>query len=147
MVGPWPAKLLLAPEWLFSHFPYGAFFPSFQQCHADRWKWAEASKLEQRLCMPTFRVPVVMVHMSGLRNGQWGRRGVMRALSRAFVHVHHRPADRVRDVREGTARQVHQVHRAAAREHGRRGRECSPASESDAGLSPRRAVESEASGV
>ena len=74
------AELLLAPEWLFSHFPYGAFFPSFQQCHADRWKWAEASKLEQRLCMPRFRVPVIMVHMAGLRNGQWGRRGVMRAL-------------------------------------------------------------------
>ena len=30
--------------------------------------------------MPSFRVPVVMVHMAGLRNGQWGRRGVMRAL-------------------------------------------------------------------
>ena len=30
--------------------------------------------------MPRFRVPVVMVHMAGLRNGQWGRRGVMRAL-------------------------------------------------------------------
>ena len=74
------ASLLLAPDWLFSHFPYGAFFPSYVQCHADSWRWAEASAIEQRLCMPKFRVPVVMVHMSGLRNGQWGRRGVMRAL-------------------------------------------------------------------
>ena len=31
-------------------------------------------------CVPRFRVPVIMVHMAGLRNGQWGRRGVMRAL-------------------------------------------------------------------
>jgi len=46
--------------------------------------------LEQRLCMPTFRVPVVMVHMAGLRNGQWGRRGVMRALG-----VWHEEADKV----------------------------------------------------
>ena len=46
-------------------------------CHS----WAtQASALEQRLCMPRWRVPVVMVHMSGLRNGPWGRRGVMRAL-------------------------------------------------------------------
>ena len=74
------ARLLLAPDWLFSHFPYGAFFPSYVQCHADSWRWPEASAIEQRLCMPRFRVPVVMVHMSGLRNGQWGRRGVMRAL-------------------------------------------------------------------
>ncbi len=83
-------KLLLAPEWLFSHFPYGAFFPSFRQCHADEWRWPTASALEQRLCMPTFRVPVVMVHMAGLRNGQWGRRGVMRALG-----VWHHAADLV----------------------------------------------------
>ena len=75
------ASLLLAPEWLFSHFPYGAFFPSYVQCHADSWKWPDATALEQRLCMPNFRVPVVMVHMAGLRNGQWGRRGVMRALA------------------------------------------------------------------
>jgi len=74
------ARLLLAPNWLFSHFPYGAFFPSFKQCHADSWRWREAAPTEQRLCMPKFRVPTVMVHMSGLRNGQWGRRGVMRAL-------------------------------------------------------------------
>tara|TARA_B110001452_G_scaffold69373_1_gene55961 strand:+ start:954 stop:3251 length:2298 start_codon:yes stop_codon:yes gene_type:complete len=74
------ASLLLAPEWLFSHFPYGAFFPSYMQCHADSWQWPDASALEQRLCMPRWRVPVVMVHMAGLRNGQWGRRGVMRAL-------------------------------------------------------------------
>jgi len=40
--------------------------------------------------MPTFRVPVVMVHMAGLRNGQWGRRGVMRALG-----VWHSDADKV----------------------------------------------------
>ena len=40
--------------------------------------------------MPTFRVPVVMVHMAGLRNGQWGRRGVMRALG-----VWHSAADSV----------------------------------------------------
>jgi hypothetical protein len=40
--------------------------------------------------MPTFRVPVVMVHMAGLRNGQWGRRGVMRALG-----VWHADADAV----------------------------------------------------
>jgi len=88
-----PAKLLLAPEWLFSHFPYGAFFPSFQQCHADtNWPTGSAARsaLEQRLCMPTFRVPVVMVHMAGLRNGQWGRRGVMRALG-----VWHQMADSV----------------------------------------------------
>jgi hypothetical protein len=86
--------MLLAPEWLFSHFPYGAFFPSFRQCHADSWGWKKArggpSALEQRLCMPTFRVPVVMVHMAGLRNGQWGRRGVMRALG-----VWHDAADAV----------------------------------------------------
>lgn len=83
-------KMLLAPEWLFSHFPYGAFFPSFRECHADSWRWEKASALEQRLCMPTFRVPVVMVHMAGLRNGQWGRRGVMRALG-----VWHEAADTV----------------------------------------------------
>ena len=40
--------------------------------------------------MPRFRVPVVMVHMAGLRNGQWGRRGVMRALG-----VWHEEADSV----------------------------------------------------
>jgi hypothetical protein len=74
------SRLLLAPEWLFSHFPYGAFFPSFRECHADSWRYAARTPLEQRLCMPSFRVPVVMVHMAGLRNGQWGRRGVMRAL-------------------------------------------------------------------
>ena len=75
-----PSKLLLAPEWLFSHFPYGAFFPSFRECHADS-NWRDGrTAVEQRLCMPKFRVPVVMVHMAGLRNGQWGRRGVMRAL-------------------------------------------------------------------
>ena len=74
------SSLLLAPEWLFSHFPYGAFFPSFRDCHADSWGYAQRTALEQRLCMPAFRVPVVMVHMAGLRNGQWGRRGVMRAL-------------------------------------------------------------------
>mmetsp|Transcript_3407 Transcript_3407/g.9013 ORF Transcript_3407/g.9013 Transcript_3407/m.9013 type:complete len:380 (+) Transcript_3407:80-1219(+) len=85
-----PSTLLLAPEWLFSHFPYGAFFPSFRQCHADSWGWPAASTLEQRLCMPGFRVPVVMVHMAGLRNGQWGRRGVMRALG-----VWHEEADTV----------------------------------------------------
>lgn len=126
------SRLLLAPEWLFSHFPWGAFFPSFQQvaphpvvregryrichalqmdsvraaqalhglglysplwfsqCHDDSWKWRKASALEQRLCMPNFRVPVVMVHMAGLRNGQWGRRGVMRALG-----VWHEEADSV----------------------------------------------------
>ena len=84
------SKLLLAPEWLFSHFPYGAFFPSFRECHADKWAYAERSALEQRLCMPAFRVPVVMVHMAGLRNGQWGRRGVMRALG-----VWHQAADTV----------------------------------------------------
>jgi hypothetical protein len=83
-------KLLLAPEWLFTHFPYGAFFPSFRECHADSWGYAARTALEQRLCMPTFRVPVVMVHMAGLRNGQWGRRGVMRALG-----VWHEAADRV----------------------------------------------------
>ena len=40
------AQLLLAPEWLFSHFPYGAFFPSFRQCHADEWQWPKASTLQ-----------------------------------------------------------------------------------------------------
>ena len=40
--------------------------------------------------MPAFRVPVVMVHMAGLRNGPWGRRGVMRALG-----VWHESADTV----------------------------------------------------
>lgn len=40
--------------------------------------------------MPAYRVPVVMVHFSGLRNGQWGRRGVMRALG-----VWHDAADAV----------------------------------------------------
>ena len=75
-----PAKLLLAPEWLFSHFPYGAFFPSFRDCHADKWNFGKLSALEQRLCMPTFRVPVVMVHMAGLRQESWGRRTLMRAL-------------------------------------------------------------------
>lgn len=60
------------------------------QCHDDSWKWPKASPLEQRLCMPNFRVPVVMVHMAGLRNGQWGRRGVMRALG-----VWHEEADSV----------------------------------------------------
>lgn len=68
----------------------GAFFPSFKQCHADSWGWQAASALEQRLCMPKFRVPVVMVHMAGLRNGQWGRRNVMRALG-----VWHEDADSV----------------------------------------------------
>jgi len=80
-----PSSLLLAPEWLFSHFPYGVFFPSFRKCHADSWRWAELTPLEQRLCAPGFRVPTVMVHFSGLRNGQWGRRGVMRALG--FWHA------------------------------------------------------------
>ena len=83
-------QLLLAPEWLFSHFPYGAFFPSFRECHADSWGYTSLTKLEQRLCMPSFRVPVIMVHMAGLRNGQWGRRGVMRALG-----VWHESADTV----------------------------------------------------
>lgn len=80
-----PSSMLLAPEWLFSHFPYGVFFPSFQKCHADSWRWKELSALEQRLCSPGFRVPTVMVHFSGLRNGQWGRRNVMRALG--FWHA------------------------------------------------------------
>ena len=40
--------------------------------------------------MPRYRVPVVMVHMAGLRNGPWGRRGVMRALG-----VWHAAADGV----------------------------------------------------
>lgn len=80
-----PASLLLAPDWLFSHFPYGVFFPSFRKCHADSWRWKELSVLEQRLCSPGFRVPTVMVHFSGLRNGQWGRRNVMRALG--FWHA------------------------------------------------------------
>jgi hypothetical protein len=31
------------PRWLFSHFPYGVFFPSFRQCHADHWDWPKAS--------------------------------------------------------------------------------------------------------
>jgi len=84
------ASLLLAPEWLFSHFPYGIFFPAYRVCHAASWGWASLSALEQRLCMPGFRVPTVMVHMAGLRNGQWGRRGVMRAFG-----VWHEEADKV----------------------------------------------------
>jgi len=84
------ASLLLAPEWLFSHFPYGIFFPAYRVCHAASWGWASLSPLEQRLCMPGFRVPTVMVHMAGLRNGQWGRRGVMRAFG-----VWHEEADKV----------------------------------------------------
>ena len=51
------ARLLLAPDWLFSHFPYGAFFPSYVQCHADSWRWPEASAIEQRLCMPRLCAP------------------------------------------------------------------------------------------
>ena len=85
------SKLLLAPEWLFSHFPYGDFFPSFRECHADHWGYATRTPLEQRLCMPTFRVPVVMVHMAGLRCGQWGRRGVMRALGGLLSRSKRRP--------------------------------------------------------
>ncbi|EOD41008.1 hypothetical protein EMIHUDRAFT_439439, partial [Emiliania huxleyi CCMP1516] len=84
------ASLLLAPEWLFSHFPYGIFFPAYRVCHAASWGWEGLSPLEQRLCMPGFRVPTVMVHMAGLRNGQWGRRGVMRAFG-----VWHEEADKV----------------------------------------------------
>ena len=83
-------QLLLAPEWLFSHFPYGDFFPSWRECHAESWGYAARSALEQRLCNPDFRVPVVMVHMAGLRCGQWGRRGVMRALG-----VWHQSSDSV----------------------------------------------------
>ena len=30
-------SLLLAPPWLFSHFPYGSFFDSFRSCHASSW--------------------------------------------------------------------------------------------------------------
>ena len=53
--------LLLAPAWLFAHFPYGSFFGAFQTCHEGHWGWAGRSAVERRLCMPAHRVPVVMV--------------------------------------------------------------------------------------
>ena len=35
--------------------------------------------LERRLCAPQHTVPVVMMHMAGLRQEQWGRRTLLRA--------------------------------------------------------------------
>lgn len=74
------SKLALAPSWLFSHFPYGSFFDDFRQCHGSAWAWEKASATEQRLCMPSHRVPAFMVHLAGLRQESWGRRTLMRAL-------------------------------------------------------------------
>ncbi|EOD31303.1 hypothetical protein EMIHUDRAFT_442280, partial [Emiliania huxleyi CCMP1516] len=37
------ASLLLAPEWLFSHFPYGIFFPAYRVCHAASWGWEKVA--------------------------------------------------------------------------------------------------------
>ena len=72
-------RLLIAPAWLFAHFPYGHFFDAFRQCHASSWRWPPRSATERRLCMPEHRVPTVMVHMAGLRQEAWGRRVMMRA--------------------------------------------------------------------
>lgn len=73
-------SLLLAPSWLFSHFPYGSFFDSFRSCHAASWGWSALTPTERRLCFPHHRVPAIMVHMAGLRQEAWGRRAMMRAL-------------------------------------------------------------------
>ena len=35
---------------------------------------------ERRLCAPELKVPCVMMHMAGLRQEQWGRRTLLRAL-------------------------------------------------------------------
>ena len=35
---------------------------------------------ERRLCAPEPKVPCVMMHMAGLRQEQWGRRTLLRAL-------------------------------------------------------------------
>ena len=89
-------KLLIAPQWLFAHFPYGGFFGAFKQCHAASWGWGGAgralasrgrgaptrghSPVERRLCMPEGRVPTISMHMAGLRQEAWGRRTLIRAL-------------------------------------------------------------------
>ena len=74
------ASVYLAPQGLFSHFPYGQFFPAMRHCHDQSWKWGEQSKVERRLCSPQHRVPSLLVHMAGLRQEQWGRRSLVRAL-------------------------------------------------------------------
>ena len=75
------ASLYLAPQGLFSHFPYGSFFPAMRHCHGEAWNWDKLSSLERRMCAPEFRVPCLLVHMAGLRTEQWGRRSLLRALS------------------------------------------------------------------
>jgi len=72
-------RVVLAPAWLFAHFPYGHFFDAFKQCHATSWDWLQRTPTERRLCMPEHRVPTIMVHMAGLRQESWGRRVMMRA--------------------------------------------------------------------
>ena len=84
------ASLLVPPQWMFAHFPYGDFFGSMRRCHDGGWAWGAMSALERRLCAPEHKVPVVMMHMAGLRQEQWGRRTLVRALG-----VWHPAADAV----------------------------------------------------
>ena len=84
------SQFLIAPQWLFAHFPYGDFFPALQRCHAPHWHWKQMGPVERRLCTPEHRIASLMVHMAGLRQEQWGRRSLMRALG-----VWHAEADAV----------------------------------------------------
>jgi hypothetical protein len=74
------ASVYLAPQGLFSHFPYGSFFPAARHCRAASWEWEKRSPLERRLCAPQHRVPSHLLHMAGLRQEQWGRRSLLRSL-------------------------------------------------------------------
>ena len=73
-------SLLVPPQWMFAHFPYGDFFGAMRRCHSSDWSWHRMSALERGLCAPEHRVPCLMMHMAGLRQEQWGRRTLLRAL-------------------------------------------------------------------
>ena len=77
-------SVYLAPQALFAHFPYGSFFPARRQCHGSAWAWGSYSADERRMCAPEYRVPALLVHMAGLRQEQWGRRALIRALGAWF---------------------------------------------------------------
>jgi len=46
------ASVYIAPQGLFSHFPYGNFFPAMRHCRSSSWDWAKYSPLERRMCAP-----------------------------------------------------------------------------------------------
>lgn len=73
-------SVYLAPQGLFSHFPYGSFFPAARHCRAASWEWEQRSPVERRMCAPHHRVPCHLLHMAGLRQEQWGRRSLLRSL-------------------------------------------------------------------